>query len=599
MHKFNRYLLRLSILLFVYCAVALAFLMPVLAFGALVIGAVAFSRRKGGLSAYGTARWADIHDVQPLLGGSGLILGKAEARYSRWECLKALFNPNVPADRACTRFLSQYERTPPQELLRLNKGLPHSIIFAPTGAGKGTSWIVPFLLTNSEPAVVIDVKGGELARLTAEARRNMGHRCILMDPFHCITDTPDTLNPLEFIDKDSHAIEDSREIAAAVIERKEEKGDGVHFLDNAEGALAGLSTLAVLMAEGESKSLQKVADIASNPDTWQRAVEGMCGSPAYDGMLSRMGGQLLHLKDRELASTMTTLARFLRPLSTPAIAASTRASTFNPADLLKGKMTVYLILPPERVSALSAILRLWMGTFLRTVMKGGLQERTRIHVICDEAAQLGNMRQICDALTVGRGFGLNMQLYYQDLGQLKHTWPDGQDLTLLANCNQIFFAVNDNETAKYVSERIGKGTIWVHNTGTGTSTTRQTSRSNTGGSTSFSYSCSGNDSYQQAARELLQPSEVIALPQRVALVAIPGFPPIWTRMIRYYEPEFKESISSATMSAFKAFRGTMQFLLLTVILAFGLTVAASPSLRQALLPHTQVSPVSPPAWPRR
>ena len=40
----------------------------------------------------------------------------------------------------------------------------------------------------------------------------------------------------------------------------------------------------------------------------------------------------IHLQDRELASTMSTIARFLRFLSTPAIAASTRSSSWNPAS---------------------------------------------------------------------------------------------------------------------------------------------------------------------------------------------------------------------------------------------------------------------------
>ena len=54
---------------------------------------------------------------------------------------------------------------------------------------------------------------------------------------------------------------------------------------------------------------------------------------------------------------MTTTNRFLRFLDTLAVADSTKTSSFNPADLRKGKMTVYLILPPEHMRAESPLLR--------------------------------------------------------------------------------------------------------------------------------------------------------------------------------------------------------------------------------------------------
>ena len=48
---------------------------------------------------------------------------------------------------------------------------------------------------------------------------------------------------------------------------------------------------------------------------------------------------------------------------------------FNPADLLRGRMTVFLILPTEHIRTQSALLRLWIGSMLRVCIKGGLQSR--------------------------------------------------------------------------------------------------------------------------------------------------------------------------------------------------------------------------------
>lgn len=495
------------------------------------------ARRRFQLTAFGTARFASAADLRRagmLDSKNGLMIGRVNASVNLFYRVLALFNPLLSSEAACEQFFRR--RT---GLVRLSSA-KHVAVFAPTGAGKGTSCIVPFLMTCPDSAVVIDCKGGENAKLTAEFRRNkFGHRIVLLDPFKLVTETPDTLNPLASIDKDSpFAIDDCREIAAAIVERKEEKGDGVHFLDNAEAAIAAMAALVVQFGEDGHKSLQTVCDIVSNPDKWQKAIELMCASDAWQGMLARMGGNLAHLKERELASTMSTISRFLRFLSTPAIAASTRTSSFDPAEIHGGEFTAYLVLPTERASALSPLLRLQIGTFLRAVVRGGLQEKRKIHFICDEANKLGKMDQISDALTVGRGFGLRMQLYYQDIGEVKKCWPDGAETTLMANVTQVYFGTNDNETAKVVSERLGEETIIITSGGTSTGTTHQGGDQ---GQRSTSYSTNGSDNWAQQGRRLLKPEEVMALPDRIAITFTPGVRPICSRLVRYYENDFRES----------------------------------------------------------
>ncbi len=76
---------------------------------------------------------------------------------------------------------------------------------------------------------------------------------------------------------------------------------------------------------------------------------------------------------------------------------------------------------------------------------------------------------IDDALDKYRGYGVRLQLYYQSIGQLKKCFPEGQDQTLLSNVSQMFFAVNDKDTAQYVSDRLGEETIIVTSGGTSTS----------------------------------------------------------------------------------------------------------------------------------
>jgi type IV secretion system protein VirD4 len=127
---------------------------------------------------------------------------------------------------------------------------------------------------------------------------------------------------------------------------------------------------------------------------------------------------------------------------------------------------------------------------------------------------------------------IRLQLYYQDLGQLKKCWPDGADQTLLANTTQVFFGVNDQQTAEYVSNRLGEETIIVADWGESKSWSDQGSGQ---GGRSSSYSRSCNLNHKQVGRKLLKPEEVAGLDPRVAITFTPGRPPIWTRLVRYYE----------------------------------------------------------------
>jgi type IV secretion system protein VirD4 len=165
-------------------------------------------------------------------------------------------------------------------------------------------------------------------------------------------------------------------------------------------------------------------------------------------------------------------------------------------------------------------------------VKGGLQEKTKVHFILDEAASLGHMDALDDAVDKFRGYGVRLQLYYQSLGQLKRCWPDGQDQTLLSNTTQVFFGTNDQQTAEYVSNRLGEETIIVASGGTSSGTSRS------GKEGGYSYSTNTNSNWQQLGRKLLKPEEVAGLDPRVAITFTPGAPPIWTWLVRYYEKGF-------------------------------------------------------------
>jgi type IV secretion system protein VirD4 len=199
-------------------------------------------------------------------------------------------------------------------------------------------------------------------------------------------------------------------------------------------------------------------------------------------------------------------------------------------------MTIYLIVPAHYLRSQASLMRLWVTAFLRTVVKRGVDNRRPVNVILDECAQLGRLEAIMDMLTIGRGYGLKITAIFQAMAQLKKVSPERQEGIWLSNTTQIFFAINDKETAEYVSFRIGESTILAESGGRSYGVSHQDSQDGPG---SYSTSKNVNENWQQLGRRLKKPEELTVLHPRVCITLHPGLPPIMTWLVRYYEKGFR------------------------------------------------------------
>lgn len=528
------------------------------------------------LTSGGTAAWASSSDVEKAAMfrvKRGLLLGRMPGdSASLMNAVKGLFDPRVESEDACKEFLNRKREG---RLVWLHQAV-HTVCFAPVGAGKSTGLVIPFLKTCPDSTVVIDFKG-ELARATMADRRAMGHTVVLLDPYKVVTDKPDTFDPIDFIDPASPtALDDCRDGGEALVVRTGEEKDP-HWNDKAESVIAALLAAVVYCGKKElgTRSLQTISDILSNPKTVEAVKVSMqkCG-----GLLARWAGQLENLKGDEKSSVMSTVDRHLRFLTTPSIAASTSSSSFDPAMLKKGNMTIYAILPPDRMRAQAGILRMWMGSFFRAVIQCGLDETKKVFFELDECAALGSMRQLDDAIDKYRGYGIRLNLNFQSLGQLKTSFPVDQGQTLLSNCSKIFMGCNDIQTAEFVSKSLGNETIlvqgWSSNSGWGTN---RGTTSGHGYSESSGTNESGGTSsdLRQQSKELLRPEQVLCLDQRLAILLTPGLRPLITRVVRYFEePNVFTAPSwwNRVKSACRVFIASAVLLMIVAALAVFLTL---------------------------
>jgi type IV secretion system protein VirD4 len=402
-------------------------------------------------------------------------------------------------------------------IVRMPESAVHSVVFSPTSGGKGVSCVIPHLLTDPNSAIVIDVKG-ELLK-TGIRREEMGNEIVMLDPLGVTGIQSDTFNPLDWIDKHSpYAVDDCYFLADSLVIRTGKEHDQ-HWNNCALSNLAANFALTVYYGTEGQRSLQNVDEIACNPEVQEGAIEQMCepddtGVYPFDGVLARMGGAMKLYESKEKSSVLSSVAKFLQFTRSPSISRNLRTSSFDPNWLSKGKMTIYLVLPPDFMDEMHiGWLRMCITSLLRVVVKHGLQNHRNpriVNVVFDEAASIGPLK-------------------------LEKNWPVDKGLTLLSNCAKTYFGVNDPMTAKQVSEMIGSQLTMLRSGGSSWGTSNSYSESHRAGSRTYGGNRGGSEGWSEQLLPSLRPEAIAALPPDTAITFIQSMPPIMTKLIKYYQ----------------------------------------------------------------
>ncbi len=241
-------------------------------------------------------------------------------------------------------------------------GARHLLTVAPTRSGKGVSSIIPNLLTHVGSALIVDPKG-ENALITAQRRsEGLNHKIVLLDPWDIAASQlgieAGHFNPLDWIvAEDPDAAENAFLIADALV-IAESTGEARFWDEEAKALLTGI-ILYVATAEEEAKErhLGRVRDILTmNTDGLKDVLTKMFEhpNPLVSSTASRTATKDLKLLGSVLASAQAQ-THFLE---SPRIRASLATSDFKFEDLKSEFMTVYLILPADRLQTFNRWLRL-------------------------------------------------------------------------------------------------------------------------------------------------------------------------------------------------------------------------------------------------
>jgi len=408
------------------------------------------------------------------------------------------------------------------KLLRYD-GPAHLLTIAPTRSGKGVGTIIPNLLTANRSIVCIDPKG-ENARVTGRQRESFGP-VYYLDPFGLSGRASAAYNPLAFLDPASFDLaEDAMTLADALVVDMSDSGDP-HWNEEAKALLAGIILYTVCHDEPDVRTLGTVREyLTLAPDDFRALLDVMQASDAAGGLVARAANRFLGKSDREAAGVLSGAQRHTHFLDSPRITAATAKSDFTFASLKDQVATVFLILPPDRLDTYSRWLRLVLAQALGELARSPSRPTRPVLFLLDEFAALGRLQAIERAMGLMAGYGLQLWPILQDIHQLRGHYRDRAG-TFISNAGVMqAFGVNDFETADMLSRSIGRTTIRYETTGSSERTDWSEDRNRT-----------ASRSEQIAARNLMDPNEIMNLDPALMLLMMAGKDPLILRKIRYFE----------------------------------------------------------------
>ncbi|MBB4581574.1 type IV secretion system protein VirD4 [Rhizobium aethiopicum] len=439
---------------------------------------------------FGTARWGRFQEmhrlgyIRPYRKISGPVFGKTSG------------------PRGFGRYLTNGEQ-------------PHSLVVAPTRAGKGVGIVIPTLLTFNGSVLALDVKG-ELFELTSRARRTKGDRIFKFSPLdkdgrtHCYNPVLDIVAmPPE------RRFTEARRMAHNLIAAKGKGAEG--FIDGARDLFVA-GVLACI--ERGNPTIGAVYDLFAAPGEKYKLFAQLAEEskiPEVTRIFDNMAGN-----DTKIITSYTSVLGDggLNLWADPMVKNATSRSDFSIYNLRRDPTSVYLCVSPNDLEVIAPLVRLFFQQVV-SILQREMPKKDEIFEVLfllDEFKHLGQLEAIETAVTTIAGYKGRFMFIIQSLSALTGAYEQAGKENFLSNTGvQVFMATADDETPEYISKAIGEYTF------------RQKTRSYNPKEW-FDSNIQVND---QGAL-LMRPEQVRLVDDNKQIVLIKGQPPLHMHKVKYY-----------------------------------------------------------------
>ncbi|MGS5087432.1 type IV secretory system conjugative DNA transfer family protein [Hydrogenophaga sp. A37] len=420
-------------------------------------------------------------------------------------------------------------------------GQQFALLAAPTRSGKGVGIVIPNLLSYQGSVVVLDIKQ-ENFDLTSGFRARYGQAVYLFNPFAEDRRTH-RWNPLSYVSRDEHfRISDVQSIAAMLYPVSDLHKDPF-WANQAQNAFVAFALYAFEQAAYLSEQFDAPYDAPTIGGLYRLAsgrpgqeikayLSELAAWPQLSPSARTAFATLLGQANETFASIMGTFKEPLNPWLNPVVDAATSGNDFDLRDVRKQKMSIYVVIQPNKLAESRLILNLFFSQLInqntRELPQANPELKHQCLLLMDEFTSIGRVDIIASAVSFMAGYNLRLMPIIQSMAQLESTYGKETARTIMTNhALRIIFAPREQQDANEYSEMLGYTAMRKD------SVSRSRSRES-------SYTRSESDE----RRALMLPQELKAMGDDKQILLVEGMAhPVMGEKIRYFkESTFKERL---------------------------------------------------------
>ncbi|MFD1258112.1 type IV secretory system conjugative DNA transfer family protein [Mucilaginibacter terrae] len=340
----------------------------------------------------------------------------------------------------------------------------HLLTVAGSRSGKFTNLIAPNLLGWGKidgSYFIIDPKG-EIAAVTYDYNRDSKRQIVMLNPWGLLEN--DVLppsyayNPMDILDVNSVHMVDDCQMLAEMLVPIEKDSRNRFFSDSARTVVAGFLLYIAVSEPKETRTLTTLWKwVRYSQLLWDRLLSEMALAddlPFADNLLyaSQEIEKLSKSGQNTWGSILSSVLQATDFLKSGSLQKSLQ-SDFDPSLLAEGNITLYVIIPADKLQSHSRWLRLVTTSMMRAVIR---KPQKRVVFLLDEFAALGYLPEIEIALGAYAGFNVTVWPILQSLVQLKNLYGENWEVFIGNTVVRQYFGIQNNHDAEYISKAMGK-----------------------------------------------------------------------------------------------------------------------------------------------
>lgn len=413
-----------------------------------------------------------------------------------------------------------------------------TIMVAPTGAGKTTSFFTPNLLSNNiKGSIIVTDPKGELFKLTSKYQEKICKRRVLkfspLDPSQS-----EQYNLLTSCKDNSEVVELASTLlfngALSIELSTGKKTSGVEWVQMAEPLLAA-ALLYTKDLEYPFNNIEFAFKLIINLTTDQLGAI-LSSSNNIDAITQWNIFKTVGGADRTEGSIKITLASNMKLFIDNRVNAVGEDTTFNIENFRKEPTILYVTYPENKSSYIAPFIAPFFSQCMSKLIESYTDNNLPITMMFDEFGNIGQLNGMSVNVATIRSRKISMNICLQSITQLYQVYGRDNGKAILNNLKtkMILPGLSDLETTNYISNLCGNKEITVCNT----NVNKQSS----------------TNSYSKTKIRLFEDNELRCLEDNQILVITSNKQPILSIQNRYYENEtYKNNIFNSSVSIPKKF----------------------------------------------